>query len=116
MDTNIKPVPRRQRILEFVRKNPGCYTRDVADAFGLGSRHIGSELDQLARGGAVICEREEGGRRFLWTATGRVPTYALGRCEVPSRPVIKSWPLHLVRDPLTAALFGPAKQPQGEAA
>lgn len=109
MDTNINPVPRRQRILAYVRENPGCYTRDVAEAFGLPSRHIGSELDQLARGGAVVCEREEGGRRFLWTATGKAPSYAQPRCDAPIRAILTTWPLHLVRDPLTAALFGPAK-------
>lgn len=101
------PDNRRQRIAAFVRANPACSTREVADAFGMQSRYIGSELDQLARGGVIRSLRAYTGRRLYWEATDKTTApIQTGAEEV--RVFSKTWTPHMVRDALTAALFGPA--------
>lgn len=95
--------PRRRLILAFVVNNPDCSSREVADAFGMESKHIGSELDQLAKWGFVTGEKD--GRRMYWTATGKEPQDG-EKGEVPRQTVRKEWTPHLVRDPLHTAFFG----------
>jgi hypothetical protein len=106
MANRYTPDNRRQRILAFVRANPTCSTREVADAFDSNSRHIGSELEQLKRSGAIGSMREPEGRRLFWTATGQESKPL--SFETPYQPTVRAWKPHLVRHWLDAALFGPA--------
>lgn len=98
-------LPRRQRILSFVVANPDCSSRDVADAFGMNSKHIGSELEQLARWGYLVGVKS--GNRMYWSATGKTPQeYMKG--EVPRQIVTRSWQASATRHWLDVAFFGAA--------
>lgn len=99
------PDNRRQRILAFVRDNPGCGSAQVAEAFGMDSRRAGSELEQLKSWGYAVGEKIN--NRMYWTATGKQQVDTT-RGEIPYRPTVKAWPPHMVRHWLDAALFGPA--------
>lgn len=78
----------RQKFLVYVTKNPDCSSREVAEAFGLNSRHIGAELDYLARQGFLTGEKD--GRRMYWRATGKQPVETRDGA-VPRQIVTQSW-------------------------
>lgn len=104
MSNRYSPDSRRQRILAYVRDNPACMTRDIADEFGMDSRRVGSELDQLCKWGYAT--RMKIGRFMHWRATDRAP-HNPARGEVPHRPTVTEWtPGGAARCPLVAALFG----------
>lgn len=81
----------RKAFVAYIRANPECSTREIADATGHPSRHIGAELDTLMRWGYLTCKMAE--RRRFWVATdkplpARDPKTA---AEVPLQIVTRSW-------------------------
>lgn len=108
MANRYTPDTVRSRILAFVQANPVCSTREVADAFGLNSRHIGAELSQLAKSGSIMSLRAPTGRRLYWQATGAPPRNIKPIVEVPRQTITQTWSTTFARDPLHVALFGPA--------
>lgn len=108
MSNRHTPNNRRSRILQYLCDNPGSTPDTIAAGMGIDRRLIVNELAQLARTGCATRDHVEGTKIVFWHATGRALGMG-GRIDVARRVVVRKWPLHLVRDPLTAALFGPAK-------
>lgn len=91
----------REKFLAHVVANPGITTRQLARAFGMTSRAMGSALHQMKDRGHLVGTKEPGVRSLHWTATGKA---APG--EAQQRIVTDAWAPHLARCPLTSALFG----------
>ena len=103
------PDNRRGRILQYLCDNPGSTPDNVAAGMKMDRRLIVSELCQLERTGCATRDRVEGTRICFWHATGRALGMG-GRIDVARRVVVSKWKPHLVRDPLVAALYGPAEE------
>jgi predicted transcriptional regulator len=55
--------PNRQRILDFIKANPGCSRQDIADAVGLTRTAVAHHFQTLRRADLAGCQRQ--GRRLL---------------------------------------------------
>lgn len=80
---------------------------------------IGGDFDDVVQSLYRMCKA--GAARSARGKAGELSKYTLVDEETlvhnaskPHRPVFRAWKLNLKRDPLTAALFGPAKQQHGE--
>lgn len=95
----------KEKILEWLKEHPQSTAKQVMEA-GVTSdpRHINMHLVRLYNAGLAISEKKEGQRGLVWSA--------LEEDAVDIAPVVRvvkqQWFGCPGRDPLVAALFGPA--------
>jgi DNA-binding MarR family transcriptional regulator len=61
-------------ILDFIKRNPGCMSKDVVDATGIEMKDVSNELTRLEKKRLLLVER----RSFDTGAVRRVFTVAPG--------------------------------------
>lgn len=104
MTTMNKPPNETQKILAFVLANPLCTTREIAERMDLAHTFAAEALHRLARQGKVVREQANGVPPNFWRGANEDDVDG-----VPvRRRAVTTWKPHHHRDPLVAAMFGPA--------
>lgn len=102
--TNGKKLCRREQIFNFVFDNPQCNARNVADAIGMEISLVNMHLYRMQLQGRLHGDRVRGAKYIRWS----VVDDNSGEAETPVQVVRQWWSGECKRDPLVAALFGPA--------
>lgn len=110
------------RILMHVRSNPGVYTPEIVQNLSIKVRTVSMALTRLQDRGLIYKSREDrkANERTMRWYPGKNTEAPISAKNIKMKSssgarvkVVQKWPSHPVRDPLTAALFGPSIQ-QGE--
>lgn len=104
MDADIKPPNATQRILAHVLENPMKSAREIAQALDLAPTFAAEALHRLARQKKLVRELHGDSQVYYWRGmTGddddTIPVI---------RRAVTTWKPHHYRDPLVAAIHGPA--------
>lgn len=94
----------KEKILAFVRANPGCGTNALRREFGFTASHCSMYLHRLMHLGLIETDSEPHARDRTWKAVD------LEKVDLfPARRVVRtSWQPEARRDYMVEALFGPA--------
>lgn len=104
MGADSKPLNATQRILAHVLANPMRSAREIAAELDLAQTFVAEALHRMARQKKVVREQSGEGAVNYW----RGITDDDGDAIPVTRRAVSTWKPHHFRDPLVAAIHGPA--------
>lgn len=106
----MKPSPLRNELMAELAKGP-LTTMSASEALRISRRVAKNFLCRMVQDGAVTAERIAGSPSYMeYSLVGEWQS----KQDARRKGLLKKYPLHNVRDPLVAFLFGPAQQQNGE--